>query len=121
MEKAVVEMGTAVIHGGTSTFIAVLILAFSKSYIFRTIFKQFFGICIFGMAHGLILLPVMLSLIGPKPLDTKATAGVTPKEAANYSSTAPSSTTTSAVTKANVELNDVSAIPDCKTSTPATS
>lgn len=40
-------------------------LAFSKSYIFRMFFKQFFGICLFGVTHGLVLLPVVLSLIGP--------------------------------------------------------
>ena len=34
-------------------------------YVFRVFFIQFFGICIFGMAHGLVFLPVLLSLVGP--------------------------------------------------------
>ena len=34
------EMGSAVIHGAFSTFLAVLILSTSKSYIFRIFFKQ---------------------------------------------------------------------------------
>ena len=64
-QKAVLEMGTAVIHGAFSTFLAVLVLASSKSYIFRVFFKQFFGICLFGVFHGLVFLPVLMSVAGP--------------------------------------------------------
>lgn len=67
-EKALVHMGTPVLHGATSTFIAILVLSGSKTYIFRVFFKQFFGICIFGAAHGLIFLPACLALIGPPEL-----------------------------------------------------
>merc|ERR1719424_947553 len=68
-DHALEEMGTAVVHGAFSTFLAVLILSLSKSYIFRIFFKQFFGICLFGAAHGCCLLPVLLSLIGPAYVD----------------------------------------------------
>ena len=47
-DRAVEEMGVAVVHGAVSTFLAVLILSTSKSYIFVIFFKQFFGICLFG-------------------------------------------------------------------------
>ena len=60
-------MGTSVFNGGFSTFLAVVVLAISKSYVFRVFFKMFFGISLFGLAHGLILLPVALALIGPDP------------------------------------------------------
>ena len=53
VDHALLEMGTAVVHGAFSTFLAVLILSVSKSYIFRIFFKQFFGICVFGAAHAL--------------------------------------------------------------------
>ena len=40
-------------------------LSGSKSYIFIVFFKAWFGIIIFGMGNGFILLPVMLSYVGP--------------------------------------------------------
>jgi len=72
VDKALEEMGTAVVHGAFSTFLAVLVLSTSKSYIFRIFFKQFFGICIFGAAHGLVFLPTLLSLVGPAYVETGA-------------------------------------------------
>jgi predicted RND superfamily exporter protein len=71
VDHALEEMGTAVVHGAFSTFLAVLVLSASKSYIFRIFFKQFFGICVFGAAHGLVLLPTLLSLIGPAYVEFK--------------------------------------------------
>ena len=64
---AVSQMGSSVIHGGFSTFLAVCTLGAAKSYIFQVMFKTFFGIIVFGMANGFILLPIILSLIGPTP------------------------------------------------------
>ena len=60
-------MGSSVLHGGTSTFLAVSVLGGAKSYIFVVFFKMWFGIIIFGMANGFILLPIILSFIGPTP------------------------------------------------------
>jgi len=77
-DHAIAEMGTAVIHGAFSTFLAVLVLSTSQSYIFRSIFKQFFGICLFGSLHGIVLLPTLLSLVGPAYVgheDPAASAG----------------------------------------------
>ena len=64
---AVSSMGSSVIHGGASTFIAVMILSAAKSYIFIVFFKMWFGIVVFGMANGFVLLPVILSFVGPVP------------------------------------------------------
>jgi hypothetical protein len=79
VDHALEEMGTAVVHGAFSTFLAVLVLSVSKSYIFRIFFKQFFGICLFGAAHGLCLLPVLLSLIGPAYVATGGASSTTSK------------------------------------------
>jgi len=64
---ALSEMGVSVMNGGFSTFLAVVVLAGSSSYIFSVFFKVFFLSVIFGLSHGLIFLPVVLSLIGPEP------------------------------------------------------
>lgn len=58
-------MGSSVFHGAFSTFLAILPLSLSASYIFVVFFKMWFGIIIFGVANGFILLPVLLSFIGP--------------------------------------------------------
>merc|ERR1711871_1804593 len=65
---AVAEIGASVINGGISTFLAVLMLSVSRSYVFRSFFKVFFGIVVLGLLHGLMLLPVLLSYCGPAPL-----------------------------------------------------
>ena len=58
-------IGASVFVGGFSTLIGVLPLALSQSEIFWTTFIIFFGLVLLGLLHGLILLPVLLSLWGP--------------------------------------------------------
>ena len=58
-------MGASIFLGGTSTLLGVLPLAFSTSAAFHTIFVTFIGLVTLGVGHGLILLPVVLSLVGP--------------------------------------------------------
>lgn len=65
VSEALVEMGPAVFNGGFSTFLAFALLMTSASYIFKTFFKIFFLVVVFGLFHGLVFLPVILSLIGP--------------------------------------------------------
>jgi len=62
---ALVDMGPAVLNGGLSTLIAFILLLSSDSYFFLTFFKIFFLTVLFGVWHGLVLLPVLLSLVGP--------------------------------------------------------
>mmetsp|Transcript_134579 Transcript_134579/g.200233 ORF Transcript_134579/g.200233 Transcript_134579/m.200233 type:complete len:85 (+) Transcript_134579:318-572(+) len=58
-------MGSSVFHGAASTFLAIIVLSPSNSYVFSMFFKMWFAIIIFGCANGFILLPVLLSLMGP--------------------------------------------------------
>jgi hypothetical protein len=64
---ALADVGPAVIHGGMSTFLAFALLAASESYVFLTFFKVFFLVVVFGIFHGMVFLPVILSLLGPAP------------------------------------------------------
>ncbi|XP_042884344.1 protein patched homolog 2-like isoform X2 [Penaeus japonicus] len=69
VQRTVKEMGPAVINGAFSTFLAFILLANSDSHVFESFFKIFFGVFIYGVFHGLVFLPVLLSLIGPAPYD----------------------------------------------------
>jgi len=73
MERARVtlrDIGPAVWNGGFSTFLAVVLLIFSKSYVSMTFFKVFFCVVFYGLFHGLCYLPVILSCIGPTPYNS---------------------------------------------------
>ena len=65
--ESLADIGASVLNGALSTFLAVAVLLFSKSYVFRTLAIQFALTVGLGILHGLILLPVLLSLFGPKP------------------------------------------------------
>jgi len=65
--ESLADIGASVLNGALSTFLAVAVLLFSKSYVFRTLAIQFALTVGLGVLHGLILLPVLLSLFGPKP------------------------------------------------------
>lgn len=53
--------------GGFSTFLAFAPLVLAVSPIFHIFFKVFFLVVAFGQYHGLVVLPVVLSLLGPGP------------------------------------------------------
>ena len=63
--KALAHMGSSVFHGGFSTFIAIWFIGFGDTYIFLAFYRLWFGIILFGMCNGFLLLPVVLSFIGP--------------------------------------------------------
>ena len=67
LQGCLANMGVAVLNGAISTCLPVLLLGGSQSYVFVTFFRQLFLCIVFGLAHGLILLPVLMSLAAPKP------------------------------------------------------
>ena len=73
-ERAIATLsviGPAVFNGGLSTFLAFVLLGSSEAYIFRTFFKLFTCVVVFGLFHGLLFLPTILSLAGPNEMQTK--------------------------------------------------
>lgn len=58
-------MGASILIGGATTFLAVVPISLSSVTIFMTVFNAFFAMVSLGVTHGLILLPVILSLVGP--------------------------------------------------------
>lgn len=83
------NVGAAVLNGGFSTFLATMVLAFSKSYVFRVLFQTFFLTVVLGLAHGMILLPVMLAMVGPAPYNNNPPEDKTAAAASKIGNAAP--------------------------------
>lgn len=63
--KLMNTMGTSIMKCGFTNILGVLPLSLNSTLAFRTIFVTFVAFTSLGIAHGLIFLPVSLSLIGP--------------------------------------------------------
>jgi len=66
---ALTRIGPSVFQAIFSTLLAVLVIGFSKSFIFQVFFKVLFLVTTIAGAHGIILLPVLLSVIGGDNLE----------------------------------------------------
>ena len=70
-------MGSSILVGGLSTFLGTLPLLFSTYNMFRAVFLIFLGLVTLGLGFGLILLPVILSIVGTEEqVTTKAHPGL---------------------------------------------
>ncbi|CAH1255280.1 PTCHD3 [Branchiostoma lanceolatum] len=63
---ALYSLGVPILQGSLSTILGIAALSTAPSYGFRTFFKTMFLVIVFGLAHGIIFLPVMLSCLGPQ-------------------------------------------------------
>ena len=58
-------MGSSVFHGGLSTLLAISCLSFGNLFTFKIFFKTWFCMLVFGLLNGIILNPIILSILGP--------------------------------------------------------
>ncbi|KAM6989275.1 patched domain-containing protein 3 [Tautogolabrus adspersus] len=63
-KDALARLGYPILQGALSTILGVVVLSMSGSYIFRTFFKIVFLVVMFGLLHGLVFIPVFLTLSG---------------------------------------------------------
>lgn len=68
--ESLADIGASVVNGALSTFLAVAVLLFSTSYVFRVLSTQFALTVALGVVHGTVLLPVLLSMFGPRPFSS---------------------------------------------------
>lgn len=64
-QNALKLIGPAVMNGGTTTFLAVILLCDSTSHGLITFFKVFFLTVLFGIYHALVFLPVLFRIESP--------------------------------------------------------
>merc|ERR1711871_748333 len=62
--EALGRIGPSVFNAIISTLLAVVVIGFSKSYVFVVFFKAFFLVTTVAGAHGIWLLPCVLGLLG---------------------------------------------------------
>ena len=72
IKASLYALGIPILQGAFSTILGVLGLAFAPSYIFVTFFKMIFLVIMLGAFHGMILLPVLLSIMGPGSCSSQA-------------------------------------------------
>jgi Niemann-Pick C1 protein len=69
--RSVMDIGTAVFHGGVSTLLIFGIGGIADSYGTRLFLKCFSLVIGFGLYHGMVVLPILLTWFGPEPYPVK--------------------------------------------------
>lgn len=65
VKETLETIGASILMGAFTTFLGVIPLAFSTTKVFKMVFICFLAMVLLGVAAGLVLLPVLLSLTGP--------------------------------------------------------
>ncbi|XP_044014155.1 patched domain-containing protein 3-like [Aphidius gifuensis] len=65
LKEALYSLGLPIVQGALSTIFGLLALLLAGTYIFLVFFKMVFLVIAIGAIHGLIILPVLLTIFGP--------------------------------------------------------
>ncbi|XP_076180342.1 patched domain-containing protein isoform X1 [Ptiloglossa arizonensis] len=65
VKECLYSLGLPIVQGATSTILGLIALVLAGTYIFMVFFKMVFLVIFIGAMHGMLLLPVLLSLFGP--------------------------------------------------------
>ena len=63
------RISTSILHSSLATLLAVGLVGLlgQNSYYFKVFFRLWIGIILFGIANAFILIPILLSIVGPLP------------------------------------------------------
>lgn len=67
--ESLVLMGLPITEGMVTTYLAVGVLAASHKYVMIVVFRMMTAVLVYASIHGVVLMPVVLSLIGPLSYD----------------------------------------------------
>ena len=98
-------LGLPIIQGAASTILGVFGLAFANCYLFVTFFKMIFLVILLGALHGLVLLPVLLSIFGPDQCRSIRKHSGKSKKLQSYESSAISTPTITTFSKRKIPNN----------------
>ena len=62
LRNALYSVGTPILLSASSTILGVSFMAFTESYIFRSFLKTIILVIVLGALHGLVILPVLLTI-----------------------------------------------------------
>ena len=66
VSSALQRCGETIVHDAICLILGIILLPFGQSYLFETFFKSMFIAILLGLWHALVLLPTLLSFIGPR-------------------------------------------------------
>lgn len=75
VKSVLTTIGSSVLVGGVTTLLGVLPLTFASTHFFQVFFLSFLCIPTLGLMHGLVLVPLVLSLVGPHRQSTSQASG----------------------------------------------
>eukprot|EP01025_Chloroclados_australasicus_P031754 TRINITY_DN3212_c0_g2_i12.p1 TRINITY_DN3212_c0_g2~~TRINITY_DN3212_c0_g2_i12.p1 ORF type:complete len:838 (-),score=67.46 TRINITY_DN3212_c0_g2_i12:303-2816(-) len=70
-QLALANIGGEVFSGGFTTLLGVVVMGAAVGYVFQTFFKMFFALIVLGLWHGIVILPIALSLVGPRSYNAR--------------------------------------------------